>query len=47
MADDAFEEFNKRIMPEFHASGGKLGGRFEGSDILILTTTGARTGQTR
>jgi deazaflavin-dependent oxidoreductase (nitroreductase family) len=43
----AFDEFNKGIMAEFHANDGKVGGRFEGADILILTTTGARSGQTR
>jgi deazaflavin-dependent oxidoreductase (nitroreductase family) len=47
MPDPTFDEFNKRVMAEFHEKGGKLGGRFEGTDILILTSTGARTGQTR
>lgn len=35
------------LMAEFHANAGKVGGRFESRDVLILTTTGARTGQTR
>ena len=43
----AFNEFNQKIMAEFHASGGKLGGRFEGTDVLILTSTGRKSGQTR
>ena len=47
MPEPAFDDFNKRIMAEFHANGGKVGGRFAGADILILTSTGARTGQTR
>jgi len=47
MPDPTFDEFNKRVMAEFHANGGRLGGRFEGTEILILTSTGARTGQTR
>ena len=47
MAAFDFNDFNKRIMAEFHANAGKVGGRFEGSDVLILTTTGARTGQMR
>jgi deazaflavin-dependent oxidoreductase (nitroreductase family) len=34
-------------MAEFHANGGTVGGRLAGTDILILTSTGARTGQTR
>ena len=43
----AFNDFNKQIMEEFHANGGKVGGRFEGRDMLILTTTGAKSGQMR
>ena len=43
----AFADFNKQIMEEFHANAGKVGGRFAGVDILILTTTGAKSGQTR
>jgi deazaflavin-dependent oxidoreductase (nitroreductase family) len=38
---------NRRVTAEFHANAGELGGRFEGIDILILTTTGAKSGQTR
>ena len=47
MPNPAMDDFNRQIMAEFHANGGKVGGRLEGMDILILTTTGARTGQTR
>lgn len=47
MPDPGFNDFNKRIMDEFHANGGKVGGRFQGADMLILTSTGARSGQTR
>jgi deazaflavin-dependent oxidoreductase (nitroreductase family) len=47
MPNPAIDDFNKRVMAEFHANGGKVGGRFEGADILILTSTGARSGQTR
>jgi deazaflavin-dependent oxidoreductase (nitroreductase family) len=43
----AFNDFNTKIMEEFHANGGKVGGRFEGTDILILTTTGRKSGQMR
>ena len=42
-----FNEFNKGIMAEFHENAGKVGGRFAGTDVLILTTTGAKSGQTR
>ena len=47
MPDPNLEDFNRRIMAEFHANGGRVGGRLAGTDILILTSTGARTGQTR
>jgi deazaflavin-dependent oxidoreductase (nitroreductase family) len=47
MPNPAIDDFNRRIMDEFHANAGKVGGPFEGADILILTSTGARTGQTR
>ena len=37
--------WNRQIMDEFHANGGKVGGPFEGVLLLLLTTTGARSGQ--
>lgn len=37
-------DFNSDIIAEFRANGGKVGGRFAGSDILLLHHTGARTG---
>jgi deazaflavin-dependent oxidoreductase (nitroreductase family) len=40
-------DFNTKIMAEFHVNAGKVGGPFEGRDVLILTSTGARTGKTR
>ena len=43
----AFNDFNKQIMEEFHANAGKVGGRFAGVDVLILTTTGRKSGQMR
>ncbi len=42
-----FNDFNQKIMEEFHANAGKIGGRFEGVDVLILTTTGRKSGQMR
>jgi len=30
---------------EFRASGGKIGGRFEGRPVLLLTTTGRKSGR--
>ncbi|GAA5008243.1 nitroreductase/quinone reductase family protein [Streptomyces siamensis] len=37
-------EFNQRIVEEFRAGGGRVGGPFEKARLLLLTTTGVRTG---
>jgi deazaflavin-dependent oxidoreductase (nitroreductase family) len=39
--------FNAGIVDEFRANGGKVGGEFEGAHLLLLTTTGATSGQPR
>ena len=38
--------FNARIAQEFRANGGQVGA-FEGNELLLLTTTGAKSGQPR
>lgn len=40
-------DWNTDIIEEFRANDGKVGGMFEGADLLILHTIGARTGQDR
>jgi deazaflavin-dependent oxidoreductase (nitroreductase family) len=40
-------DFNDKIIAEFRANGGKLGGPFEGAPVLLLHTTGARSGHER
>jgi deazaflavin-dependent oxidoreductase (nitroreductase family) len=40
-------DFNGKIIAEFRANGGAVGGPFAGSDILLLHHTGARTGTER
>jgi deazaflavin-dependent oxidoreductase (nitroreductase family) len=40
-------DFNTRIIEEFRASGGKVVGPAEGFSLLLLHTTGARTGAQR
>lgn len=40
-------EFNAQIIKEFRENDGKVGGRFEGARMLLLHTTGARSGQER
>lgn len=39
--------FNTSIIDEFRANDGKVGGQFEGANLLLLHTTGAKSGQTR
>ncbi|WLS44038.1 nitroreductase/quinone reductase family protein [Micromonospora profundi] len=39
--------FNDDIIAEFRANGGRVGGWFENARLLLLTTTGARTGAPR
>lgn len=40
-------DFNEGTIEEFRANDGKLGGMFEGAPILILHTTGAKSGKAR
>ena len=40
-------DWNRRIIDEFRANAGKVGGQFEGMPLLLLTTTGAKSGQAR
>jgi deazaflavin-dependent oxidoreductase (nitroreductase family) len=40
-------EFNQQIIDEFRANAGKLGGGFEGAPVLLLHTTGAKSGKAR
>ena len=40
-------DWNAQIIEEFRANGGEVGGRFEGAPLLLLHTTGARSGQER
>ncbi len=42
-----FKAFNTNVVDEFRANGGKVGGPFEGMTLLLLTTTGAKSGQPR
>jgi deazaflavin-dependent oxidoreductase (nitroreductase family) len=41
------EDWNSKIIAEFRANGGKVGGPFEGSPLLLLHTVGAKSGQPR
>lgn len=39
--------WNRRTIEEFRANKGKVGGMWEGRPLLLLTTTGAKSGQRR
>jgi len=41
------KDFNQQVIEEFRANGGKVGGMFEGAPMMLLTTTGAKSGQPR
>ena len=45
MADQ--NDFNKQIIEEFRANGGETFGMFKGRPLLLLTTTGAKSGEAR
>jgi deazaflavin-dependent oxidoreductase (nitroreductase family) len=38
-------DFNQQVIEEFRANHGRVGGPFEGGRLLLLTTTGAKTGK--
>ena len=40
-------DFNSKIVDEYRANGGKLGGMFAGADLLLLHHTGAKSGAQR
>lgn len=44
---ETINAFNKGIIDEFRANAGKVGGQFAGADLLLLTTTGAKSGEPR
>ena len=40
-------EWNKKIIDEFRANAGRIGGRFDGKTLLLLHTIGAKSKQER
>ena len=40
-------DWNAKIIEEFRATGGKVGGQFEGAPLLLLHSTGAKSGEDR
>jgi deazaflavin-dependent oxidoreductase (nitroreductase family) len=43
----SMSDFNQQIMDEFRANDGKVGGGFDGAPMVLLTTTGAKSGNRR
>jgi len=41
------DDWNKQIIDEFRANAGKVGGQFAGAPLLLLHTTGAKSGKAR
>jgi deazaflavin-dependent oxidoreductase (nitroreductase family) len=42
-----FNDWNRRIIDEFRANGGKVGGMFAGATLLLLHSKGAKSQQER
>jgi deazaflavin-dependent oxidoreductase (nitroreductase family) len=40
-------DFNARVIDEFRANGGRVGGMFDGASLLLLHHTGAKSGAGR
>lgn len=47
MAKPDWHQMNLDVLQEFRSNGGKVGGPFRDADVLLLTCTGARSGQPR
>ena len=41
------QELNRKVIEDFRANGGKLEGQFAGAPLLLLNTTGAKSGLPR
>jgi len=44
---ETIKNFNTSIIDEFRANAGRVGGQFAAADLLLLHTTGAKSGQPR
>lgn len=47
MAEMDWNGWNREVIDEFRANGGRVGGSFEGAPMVLLHTTGARSGKER
>ena len=42
----ATNDLNRQVIEEFRANAGRVGGNYEGRPLLLLTTTGRKSGRT-
>jgi deazaflavin-dependent oxidoreductase (nitroreductase family) len=42
----AMNDFNQKVIEDFRANAGKVGGQFAGAPMVLLTTKGAKSGKT-
>jgi deazaflavin-dependent oxidoreductase (nitroreductase family) len=47
MSDVNMNDFNSNIINEFRSNGGKVSGQFAGAPMVLITHTGAKSGQRR
>lgn len=47
MTPDDMKSFNQTVIDEFRANGGETTGPFAGAPLLLLNSTGAKSGETR
>ena len=47
MTPDDMKNFNQTVIDEFRANGGETTGPFAGAPLLLLNSTGAKSGETR
>ncbi len=47
MSDTSMLDWNQQIIAEFRANAGKVAGPFEGAPMVLLTSTGAKSGEAR
>lgn len=47
MSTNEMQDWNAQIIEEFRSNAGRVGGNFEGAPLLLLHTTGARSGAER
>lgn len=45
LTEETIGDWNRNVIAEFRANGGNVGGAYEGGEMILLTTTGARSGR--